>query len=294
LICRGVLNTLAHPRFGDPSGESPVEKATTALRTIDPKWLVEIGEPGLSLGWIGGADFRKGDEGAFPALLNRIGERLHTADRRTIAASFSLRFGWSSWVAIVPYVLNRCVPEIGLHNISLKFGANTLHERTALHVPRGAVLANENEADHPLVRSAQDSSALLRLLRIQLLEQTRPMVDALYDWSGFSKKGAWGQITSSWTSHFVNTYGRLGSQANALPVLQAFFEGDDEIGRMQPKVNPLSLGDQTHLYQRRASCCRYYLLPQGSLCASCPLVSDQERLTRNVEFMKKRLRLRTG
>jgi len=45
----------------------------------------------------------------------------------------------------------------------------------------------------------------------------------------------------------------------------------------------------THLYQRHASCCRYYLLPQGQLCASCPLVSQEERLERNAEWMQKQL-----
>ena len=42
-------------------------------------------------------------------------------------------------------------------------------------------------------------------------------------------------------------------------------------------------------YQRRASCCRYYLLPQGSLCASCPLVSDEERLAKNLDWMREQL-----
>jgi hypothetical protein len=32
-----------------------------------------------------------------------------------------------------------------------------------------------------------------------------------------------------------------------------------------------------------------YLLPQGNLCASCPLVSHDERLRRNAEFMERQL-----
>ncbi len=76
---------------------------------------------------------------------------------------------------------------------------------------------------------------------------------------------------------------------DALPFLLKFFEGDDEIARMKPRLNPVTLRAVTHLYQRRASCCRYYLLPQGGLCASCPLVSDEERTKRNVEFMEKQL-----
>jgi hypothetical protein len=251
-----------------------------ALQAIDAKWRVEIGAPGNSSGWICGTEFARGKEGPFHFLLTRIGERLRTGDRRTVAASFALRFGWSAWVAIVPYIADRCVPEVSLDNISLKFGENTLHERTAIHSPRGACLRSDARSSHPLLRSAEDSHALLRLLRSQLLEQTQPVVEALYEWSGFSRKGAWGQVTSAWTSHFVNAYGRLGGQEQALPVLQAFFEGDDEVSRMQPKVYRVTQGDVTRhvtqLRQRRASCCRYYLLPQGSLCASCPLVSPEE------------------
>jgi hypothetical protein len=55
-------------------------------------------------------------------------------------------------------------------------------------------------------------------------------------------------------------------QALALPAIESFFSGDDDIAKMQPKMHPVTLGDVTHLYQRRASCCRYYLLPAGSLC----------------------------
>jgi ferric iron reductase protein FhuF len=271
------------------AGDSPVEAALAALHGIDPKWRVDIGVPDDSPGWISGTDFTRANGGAFPVLLSRIGQRLRTEDRRTVAASFALRFGWAAWVAIVPYVIHQCVPEVGLDNISLKFGGNTLHERTAIHSPRGAVVAGPCRLIHPLLQSAQNSGELLRLLRSQLLEQARPMVDALYEWSGFSKKGAWGQITSSWASQFVNAYGRLGDQAQALPVVQAFFEGDDEISRMQPNLHPVTLGDITHLYQRRASCCRYYLLPQGSLCASCPLVSHEERLAKNLDWMREQL-----
>jgi hypothetical protein len=37
----------------------------------------------------------RADDGPFTALLSRIGERLLTDDRKTIAASFALRFGWT-------------------------------------------------------------------------------------------------------------------------------------------------------------------------------------------------------
>jgi ferric iron reductase protein FhuF len=274
------------------AGRSPIEEALAALQAIDPKWRVDIGSPAGSPDWIHGRSFTGAEEGPFHALLNRIMERLRTGDRRTVAASFCLRFGWSAWVAIVPYVVYQCVPEVALNNIALKFGANTLHERTAIYWPHGAVLDTGIRPIHPQLRSVPEPEALLRLLRRQLMEQALPVVDALHEWSGFSKKGAWGQITSSWTAQFINAYGRLGDQMQARPVVESFFVGGDEIGSMRPELHPVSVGDVTHLFQRRASCCRYYLLPQGSLCASCPLVSDQDRLKQNREWMREQLEKR--
>ncbi len=53
-------------------------------------------------------------------------------------------------------------------------------------------------------------------------------------------------------------------------------------------VHEVTYLDATHLYQRRASCCRIYLLPRMELCASCPLVSQEERLARRA-WMKTQL-----
>lgn len=180
-------------------------------------------------------------------------------------------------------------PDVGLENISLRFREDTLFERTAIHSPRGTVLTNYGDTTHPLVRHVDEPRALLSSLRQQLHDQTEPVVEALYEWSGFSRKGAWGQITSSWASHFVNFCDRIGGQSQALAVVQSFFEGDNDIAQMKPKLHPVTVERTTHLYQRRASCCRYYLLPQGSLCASCPLVSQEERLGKNLDWMKKQL-----
>ncbi|MEO7997123.1 MAG: (2Fe-2S)-binding protein, partial [Gemmatimonadaceae bacterium] len=58
------------------------------------------------------------------------------------------------------------------------------------------------------------------------------------------------------------------------------------VAEMRPIMREVSYAGDTHLYQRRASCCRFYLLPSGNLCASCPLVSDEERMQRNIEWMK--------
>jgi hypothetical protein len=223
-------------------------------------------------------------------------ERAKTDDRKTMAASFALRVGWAGAVAIAPYLTHGTVPRVGLDNVSIKFRDTTLYERTAIHEPCGweprpGVGQQSNAVDDAPAGadSAPRSRALLRRLRHELAGQAAPVVRALQDWSGFAPRGSWGMITSSWAAQFITVCERLGGQALAAPILEDFFTGDDDIGRMQPRVHAVTMEGVTQLYQRRASCCRYYLLPKGDLCASCPLVSHDERLRRNHEFMARQL-----
>jgi ferric iron reductase protein FhuF len=150
-------------------------------------------------------------------------------------------------------------------------------------------MSPNRQTSNSLIQQSPDAADLLRVLRQELEQQATPVVDALYDWSGFSRKGSWGMITSSWAAQFITVCGVLSQQMNALPFLLKLFEGEDEIDKMKPLLHPVTLRGVTHLYQRRASCCRYYLLPKGDLCASCPLVCNEERLKRNKEWMEVQL-----
>jgi hypothetical protein len=259
-----------------------------ALGALDASWRVEIGRPS-GPGWMAGDDFRTAAAGPFNQLLTRIGERAGTADKRTIAASFALRFGWASAIAIAPYLRFRCVPDISLDNVSFKFRESTFFERTAIHAPRGLVVRDDPRAAHPMLTTVENEEALLAALRTALVEQSRPVVDALYSWSGFAPRGTWGQLTSSWASHFTALCEDPHDQRRMLPQIEALFAGHDIVAEMQPRMHAVTCLGVTHLYQRRASCCRYYLLPQGNLCASCPLVSHDERLERNRAWMKTQL-----
>ena len=266
---------------------SPVVAIFREIQTADPQWRVDIADPHGQPGWIGGTDFERATAGPFSRLLRATGDRLCTTDRKTVAALFALRFGWAASVAIAPYLSHACVPDISLGNISLKFRDDTLYERSALHHPRATMVRDNRTAAHPLIETVADRVALRRVLRRQLYEQTSPVVRALHEWSGFSVRGAWGMITSSWASHFIAGCDRLEGQVQAIPMLEALCSGDDDVARMQPRLHPVTRGVVTHVFQRRASCCRYYLLPKGSLCASCPLVSQEERVRRNLEWMQR-------
>jgi hypothetical protein len=96
-------------------------------------------------------------------------------------------------------------------------------------------------------------------------------------------------LTSSWVAHFTSLAGSTNDQSDVLPILDEFFQGTNLAAQMRPRLHIVRYQNHTHVYQRRASCCRFYLVPEGQLCASCPLVSHEDRVARNLAWMKKRI-----
>ena len=273
-------------REEEESGEtSPITAIYRELQGVHPNWQVAIGEP-HGIGWIRGTDLGTAVHGPFTALLARAGESLRTSDRRTIAAAFVMCYSWSCGIAIAPYVFRQCVPNISLDNVSFKFHENTFFQMAALHRPEGVMLYRDGFAPHPLIQWLSSPKELMDRLRDGLMRQAEPIVEALYNWSHFSIRGMWGLVTSSWGGQFFNILGELGGQEHGLPHVRRFFQGDDLVAQMQPEFYPVTFRNLTHIYHRRASCCRFYKIPQGQLCASCPIVSQEERLQRNQAYMK--------
>jgi ferric iron reductase protein FhuF len=272
-------------RHEDIGETSPIIGIYRELQGVHPNWHVEIGEP-RGKGWIRGTDLRTAVRGPFTALLAHAGERLQTADRRTIAASFVMCYSWSCGIAIAPYLFRRCVPKISLDNVSFKFHENTFFQKAALHRPEGVMLQQDGSAPHPFIQWLSSPRELMDRLRDGLMQQAEPIVEALYNWSHFSMRGLWGLVTSSWGAQFFNIFGEIDGQESGLQHVRQFFQGNDIVAQMQPDFYPVTFRNVTHIYHRRASCCRFYKIPQGQLCASCPIVSQEERLQRNQAYMK--------
>jgi ferric iron reductase protein FhuF len=272
-------------RYEDIGETSPIISIYRELRGVHPTWHVEIGEP-RGTGWIRGTELRTALHGPFSALLVRAGQQLQTSDRRTIAASFVMCYSWSCGIAIAPYLCRQCVPNISLDNVSLKFHENTFFQMAALHRPEGVMLQQAGLLPHPLIQWLSSPIELMQRLRDGLMQQAEPIVEALYNWSHFSIRGMWGLVTSSWGAQFFNIFGAIGEQECGLQHVRQFFQGNDLVAQMQPDFYPVTFRNVTHIYHRRASCCRFYKIPQGQLCASCPIVSQEERLQRNQAYMK--------
>lgn len=270
--------------------DSPIVSCFEQLKPILPRLDVEFGERPGEPGWINGPELKNAAAGPFHDLLHRFGQALKTSDRRTIAAAFALRYGWSAAVAIAPYIVQSCVPDIGLENIALKFGGDhVFFEKAALLRAEGVALARAEVPVHSSIHLLHDKEELQAWLRHSLIAQATPVVASLHRWSCFSIKGLWGLVTSSWGNQFISIHGRIGEQKNGLAPALSFFAGNDVVARMQPAFQPVSYKDQTHVYHRAASCCRFYLRPKKQYCAMCPLISREERIQRNLDWMKRQI-----
>jgi ferric iron reductase protein FhuF len=253
------------------------------LRMVHPDWYVEFGRR-CGDGWIPGDALRWPDLPPFSDLLSRIGQRLMTSDRKVIAASFALRFGWSAGAAVAPYLLKSCVPDVALDKVSFKFSTQTFFEKLSLH-DRDAIVS-ENPS-HVLNPWARPDSALAAALRRTLVTQADPVVHALHEWSRFSARAIWGQIASSWGAQFTSVLGHLGRHIEALEQARMFFDEPAFLRGMSPRFYAVTHRNRTRIYHRAASCCLYYRLPSGKYCANCPLISQAERVRRNKEWIEK-------
>jgi hypothetical protein len=93
---------------GAHENSSPIARVFEKLRALNPSWSVQIGRPTSDDGWIVGHQLADATAGPLNELLLRIGSRLLTTDRRTMAALYAIRFGWASARAIAPYVKFNC------------------------------------------------------------------------------------------------------------------------------------------------------------------------------------------
>ena len=206
----------------------------------------------------------------FHELLMRIGERAKTEDRRTIAASFALRFGWTSAMAIAPYLRCGCVPDIASRT-SRQFKRDVPRaDRDARPARRGA--AGIPVSAHPSMATVADARHCCRAAA-RARRAGRRGVEALFAWSGFARKGTWGQRTSSWASH-VTTRARTAAITVASCRSSPGYRGRRRCGPDAAALPQVRYRDASICFNV-APLLPLLLLPNGELCASCPLVSHE-------------------
>jgi len=155
--------------------------------------------------WLSYAELCQPPEGFYAELLQALMTRSGIASRRFAAASFLLRYGWSAGTVIAPLLMNKPIPWYAAEEADLCFADNTLFQAICLNSD-GFIIGEDQDfsAHSHCVLNFSDKNAATHLVADQLLNHAKPVVEALHQWSGFSRKALWAMVSSSWVGQIIS------------------------------------------------------------------------------------------
>lgn len=239
--------------------------------------------------WLSHTDMRRPQEGLYAELLQGLMTRSGIASRRFAAASFLLRYGWSAGAMLAPLLMDKPIPWYAAEEADLCFADNTLFQAICLNSDGFIVGDNEGFSAHPhCVLSYSDPNAAIRLVAGQLADHAKPTVEALHQWSGFSRKALWAMVSSSWVGQIINISKRLNLPEERLRrSLILFYDQWRPLADSLPRWYFIREQGKNHCFHVRASCCLYFKGKSRHFCASCPVIEEKERTERNRRWVQK-------
>jgi hypothetical protein len=219
--------------------------------------------------WIDDAALGDPETGPLADLNARFVAAGFGVNRRAVAASLMLRYGWAAGFIIAAWLARREIVRID--RFALKFSSMTMVEAVWIRDARILPDRGEEEGRHALLES--------------LLAFTEPLIASQHHWSRFSRHALWSMVTSSWAAQFAAIGERLGRRDEAVEEVRRLMGRDPEIAAAAPRLYEVEAGRRTQTCQRRAACCLYFKGPRQHFCASCPIIPATERIARNRDWV---------
>lgn len=272
----GIYTTVVRHRSDVP----PKTEPTTPVAGIDSL---------PPLFWLSHSAMRRPREGLYAELLRALMMRSGIASRRFAAASFLLRYGWSTGAMIAPLLMDQPIPWYAAEEADLCFANNTLFQAICLNSDGFVIAEDHRFSAHPhCVLSYSDPDAAIRLVADQLASHAKPVVEALHAWSGFSRKALWAMVSSSWVGQMLNISKRLQLPEDRLRhCLNVFYDASRPLAESLPHWYFIREQEKNHYFHIRASCCLYFKGEKRHFCASCPVIQEEERAERNRRWVQK-------
>ena len=273
----------------NPKTSMPQSAAITALRAPEPhvdppsvlsqtiaalkpfQMYVELcSETDGAESWIERDALCSPDAAPLNDLIARFSAKGFAPNKKAASASLLLRIGWAGGFQIASYLVCRRVPY--LSDYALRFGAHTglngLLVKEAHFVEEG------------------DARPLRRHLLQSLIDVAEPIVAAQHAWSHFSRHALWALVTSSWAGQFAAVARQMGDSERGIREAKETFALASEIARAAPELYDVCSEDLACTCQKRSACCLYFKSPGRNFCASCPILAKEERLERNLAWVR--------
>jgi hypothetical protein len=223
--------------------------------------------------WIGRDALCSPESAPLSGLIERFTAKGFAPNKKAASASLLLRIGWAAGFQIASYLVCRRVSY--LRDYALRFGAHT--GLNGLLVKDARVVEESADADARSLREHQLQS---------LIDVAEPIVATQHAWSHFSRHALWAMVTSSWAGQFAAVARQMGDSELGIREARATFALSTEIARAAPEVYDVHFEDLACTCQKRSSCCLYFKSPGRNFCASCPILPKEERLERNLAWVR--------
>jgi hypothetical protein len=238
---------------------------------------VRLGRP-LGVDWVPADRLLEPGSPLLEARLRDFGGRA-AAPRRHVSASLLLE----AYAGLLASVGFGCllgagvVPELGAGNVSLRFGPGGAPDLVALR---------RWDAREPLAAGAPRVAALGRLAEGLLDRHLGVLVARLGELRiRRGPRALWGLVANGCANALVEAAVAADHQPQRVQALVgAFFglPGSPLTGRVggPPRLLEIPAGGGTKLLRKRVSCCLFSAQPGCDPCATCPVFSDKQAVTR--------------
>lgn len=261
---------------------TPLTPAYARVAELMPTLRVIEGEPRSGAGWTRGDHLADGG----PALDAFLADEALAAvatygaePRSDVVATFALhRYAWpAAALFTVPYFTLRRVPRLAPEDVSLRRDPT----RLTVRVTAFACLPSDPLARHPGALVVPDEEALRAEVRRAAADHLGPLLDAFGPRMRRRSRALWGAATDELVESLWYFGHLLKEEERAVRELARLLPGATPPFAVGAGFRELTTPEETTLRTRdRASCCMFYTLRPADTCATCPRLSDAERVRR--------------
>lgn len=218
--------------------------------------------------------------GASPldAVLSRVAARLQTSDRRVLAALFMCDYTWRvAAPAVASYLAERRVPDLAPASVLVRFDDDGLVGPPAYRARTFATLASDTDAGASGAVPFPDPAALLTFLRESIEAHLSTTIAAVRARSPLGIRAQWALAADSCAEAFLWAGTQLGEQDRAQREAEALLSATGSPLRSKSPFLIVEHAGRRESFVSRSGCCLSYRLREQPHCATCPLLSAEER-----------------
>ncbi|MGH3870529.1 MAG: (2Fe-2S)-binding protein [Pseudonocardiaceae bacterium] len=214
------------------------------------------------------------------ALARRLSQQhAHVPEQTTAAHVLQFYLGIPTYLGAMLFHSARRVPSLQPSQLAFRLDLAWVQEVVLRPGPFWC-LPGDPDAEHPDAIPVADETALAALLRREIVTHAAPFLKVYGPLVRFGRRTLWAAVTDMLDVTLLVAGRTFGSaQAGAADARLVLAQREEPLTSASTTCEVTDERGRTHWIRRRGWCCFTYALPEVEHpCASCPRVSDAERV----------------